>query len=82
VSTLYSRPEVRGYIPQPVVAALLADTSLHHAIRYVLQSEDTGSLTHVEYAAKLATLVSHLGLPATYAKEIEDLVNPTGRTHC
>ena len=77
VSALYSRPEVRGYISQPVVATLLADSSLHHASCYVLQSEETGSDTNLEYAAKLATLVAHLGLPSKYAKEIEDLVNAT-----
>ncbi len=77
VSALYSRPEVRGYVPQPVVAALLADSSLHHASCYVLQSEDTGSNTNLEYAAKLATLVAQLGLPPEYAKEIEALVDAT-----
>lgn len=77
VSALYSRPEVRGYILQPVVATLLADSSLHHASCYVLQSAETGSNTNVEYAAKLAALVSHLGLPSRYAKEIEALVDAT-----
>ncbi len=77
LSALYSRPEVRGYVPQPVVAALLADSSLHHASCYVLQSEDTGSNTNLEYAAKLATLVAQLGLPPEYAKEIEALVDAT-----
>lgn len=77
VSALYSRPEVREYIPQPVVAALLADSSLHHASCYVLQSRETGSNTNVGYAAKLAALVSQLGLPSKYAREIEDLVSAT-----
>ena len=77
VSALYSRPEVRGYIPQPVMAALLTDSSLHHASCYVLQSEETRLNTNVEYAAKLAALVSHLGLPTEYAKEIERLVDAT-----
>lgn len=77
VIALYSRPEVRGYVPQPVAAALLADSSLHHASCYVLQSEEAGSRTNVEYVVKLATLVSRLGLPSKYAKEIEDLVEAT-----
>lgn len=73
VSALYARPEVRGYVPQPVVAALLSDSSLHHATCYVLRSEEIGSHPNVEYAAKLAVLVLRLGLPSQYAKEIEEL---------
>jgi hypothetical protein len=75
VSALYARPEVRGYIPQPVVATLLADSSLHHASCYVLPPTETGSITDAEYAVKLAALVSHLGLPLGYAKEIEALAD-------
>lgn len=77
VSALYSRPEVRGYIPQPVVAVLLADSSLRHASCYVLQSKETGPDTRRRYAARLAALVSQLGLPSEYAREIEDLVSAT-----
>ncbi len=76
VSALYSRPEVRGYVPVQVEAILLADSSVHRASCYVLESEETCSNTNVEYAAKLAALVSHLGLPSDYAEEIEGLVGP------
>jgi hypothetical protein len=74
VSALYSRPEVRGYVPQAVVVTLLADSSTQEANCYVLPPGETGSNTNVEYAAKLSALASRLGLPAEYAKEIELLV--------
>ena len=76
-SALYSRPEVRAYVPQTVMATLLADSSVHQAICYVLPQEETGSNTNVEYAAKLAALVSRLGLPAQYSKEIQRLGDAT-----
>ncbi len=75
VSALYAQPEVHGYIPQPVVAKRLADASEHHATCYVLPSDEPHSDTNVAYAAKLAALVSHLGLPTDYAREIERLAD-------
>lgn len=74
VSSLYSRPEVHGYIAQPVVATLLSDSSMQHASCYVLESADAGSHSNLEYAVKLAALVSNLGLPPDYAAEINSLI--------
>ena len=74
VSALYARPEVRGYVAQPVNATLLVDSSLHPASCYVLPPSAVGSTTNVDYAARLARLVSQLGLPAQYAEEIEALI--------
>ncbi len=75
VTALYARPEVRAYRAQPVVCMLLADSSLHSASCYVLQPHEIGQDTNAEYAAKLAALVSRLGLPRNYAKEILDLAH-------
>ena len=69
-SNLYSRPEVNGYVPERVEATLLTDSSLHPALCYVLSSVKLGADTNAEYAVKLSALVTELGLPSDYAKEI------------
>ncbi len=77
ISALYSRPEVLGYQPQPVVVTLLEDCSMQQADCYVLRPAETGSGTNVEYAARLAMLVRQLGLPSEYANEIQAVVDGT-----
>jgi hypothetical protein len=73
VAELYSRPEVRGYIPESVTVVLLDDSSEHRAVCYVLQSEEPNSGADAQYAASLAALVARLGLPTAYAREVARL---------
>ncbi len=69
-SELYSRPEVAGYAPVEVQATLLGDSSRHPATCYLLTTDQEAAEPNGEYAAKLAALVSRLGLPAAYAEEV------------
>ena len=70
---LYSRPEVRGYVPQAVKVTLLANAAVHDADCYVLESEETDAAPDADYATRLAALVARLGLPPHYARQIERL---------
>ena len=72
-TALYARPEVAGYAPQAVVATLLEDGSSHPASCYVLQDSEPDSRTNREYVERLAELVTQLGLPASYSREIRAL---------
>jgi hypothetical protein len=74
VRALYARPEVQGYEPIEVTAVLLHDSSDHPAVCYVLQSPGHAG-TNAAYVEKLAALVTRLGLPEGYAREIESQGN-------
>lgn len=72
--SLYSDPSVADYVAESV-GVHLADGTAEAALCYNLAAEDlTG--TNPEYAAKLLTLASELGLPAPYLDHIEKLAAP------
>ena len=71
VVALYSRPEVRGYVPISVEVSLLASDSVHSARCYILEDERADTVANRQYAKKLAALVARLGLPSEYVSELE-----------
>lgn len=69
-SQLYARPEVAGYEAEQVDVTLLNDESKQSAVSYILPEEALGADPNTEYAKRLAMLVTELGLPSAYAREI------------
>ena len=67
---LYARPEVAGYEAERVDVTLLDDESIQAAVAYILPEEALGADPNTGYAKRLATLVTELGLPSTYAQII------------
>jgi hypothetical protein len=69
VERLYAEPSVAAYRPEAVIARL-ADRSTIPALCFNLPPSDETAEANPEYAAKLRTVASRLGLPADYAASI------------
>jgi len=69
VDRLYSEPSVAAYRPEAVIAQL-ADRSCIPALCFNLPPSNEAVEANPEYAEKLRAVVSRLGLPADYARNI------------
>jgi Gamma-glutamyl cyclotransferase, AIG2-like len=67
---LYAEPSVAEYRPEQATAEL-ADQSLVPAVCFNLPPEQATEEPNPEYAAKLRSLATRLGLPADYVASIQ-----------